>query len=124
MRARAPKIGPPQLRSRALPPRTRKTTTPRTGSTAAPATKVEVHLCIPDDQQQHLPARRRAPALLPRDVPMPRTGEVIYLSSTSAWVVRMVIHEWRNAFELRIEVWLEWVGSARHARAPGFSLTQ
>ncbi len=91
---------------------------------ATPSTKVQIHLCIPDEQERHLPVRRRAPQFLPRDVPMPRTGEVIYLSSTSAWVVRMVIHEWRTAFDLRIELWLEWVGSARHARAPGFTLTQ
>lgn len=87
-------------------------------------TTLQVHLCIPDDQEQHLPKRRRAPRFLPPDVPLPRVGEVIYLSSSSAWVVRMLIHEWRSASDLRIELWLEWIGSARHARTAGFSLTQ
>lgn len=87
-------------------------------------TEVQIHLCIPEDQERHLPKRRRAPLLLPRDVPLPRIGEVIYLSSSSAWTVSFVIHEWRSAGELRIELWMDWAGSARHARAPGFALTQ
>lgn len=87
-------------------------------------TNMTVHLCIPDDQERHLPKRRRAPHLLPRDVPIPVTGDVLYLSSSSAWLVRMRIYEWRSAHDLRIELWMEWVGSARHARAPGFALTQ
>ena len=93
-------------------------TTPRA------ATNVRVHLCIPDDQERHLPKRRRAPQFVPPDVPMPRVGEVIYLSSTSAWMVSRLIHEWTSAVDLRIEIWLEWVGSARHSRPPGFAMTQ
>ena len=85
---------------------------------------MRVHLCIPDDQEHHLPKRRRAPQFVPNDVPLPRVGEVIYLSSTSAWVVRIVIHEWHTAVDLRIELWLEWIGSARHSRPPGFEITQ
>lgn len=92
--------------------------------TAVPRTQVEIHLCIPDDQERHLPKRRRAPRLLPNDAPMPRTGEVIYLSSSSAWIVRMVIHEWRSPHDLRIELWMDWIGSARHARPAGFTITQ
>jgi hypothetical protein len=85
---------------------------------------VRIHLCIPDDQERHLPKRRRAPLYLPVDAPLPRHGEVIYLSSTSAWGVIMVIHEWRSPVDLRVEVWLEHVGAARHSRPSGFSLTQ
>jgi hypothetical protein len=85
---------------------------------------VTIHLCVPDDQERHLPKRRRAPPYLPPGVPLPRVGEVIYLSSTSAWGVELVVHEWRTPTELRIEVWLTHVGSARHLRPPGFSLTQ
>ena len=87
-------------------------------------TNISIHLCIPDDQERHLPKRRRAPHFLPLDAPLPATGDVIYLSSTSAWVVRMRIHEWRSPQDLRIELWLEWVGSARHARVAGFAITQ
>lgn len=98
-------------------------TTP-TASPASPATLVEIALCISDEQAVHMPKRRRAPPLWPRDVPMPRVDEVIYLSSSSAWAVRMVIHEWRNEHYLRIEIWLEWIGTARHARSAGFEVTQ
>lgn len=87
-------------------------------------TIVEVHLCISDEQEMHAPKRRRAPRFWPLDVPLPRVGEVIYLSSSSAWAVRTVIHEWRAQHELRIELWLEWIGSARHARTAGFAVTQ
>lgn len=86
--------------------------------------EVRVHLCIPDDQEKFLPGRRRAPAYLPPDVPLPRQGEVIYLSSSSAWGVAMVVHEWLSPRELRIELWLEHVNAARHTRPTGFSLTQ
>lgn len=86
--------------------------------------EVRIHLCIPDDQEQHLPARRRAPRYLPLNAPLPRQGEVIYLSSSSAWGVTMVIHEWLSPVELRIELWLEHVGSSRHARPTGFTVTQ
>lgn len=96
--------------------------TPPEGFSATP--RVTIHLCVPDDQERHLPKRRRAPQFLPSSVPLPRQGEVIYLSSTSAWGVTMVIHEWRAPTDLRIEVWLEHVGSARHARPSGFTLTQ
>jgi hypothetical protein len=95
---------------------------PRGGKDLAP--NVTIHLCIPDDQERHLPRHRRAPRYLPPTVPLPRQGEVIYLSSSSAWGVTMVIHEWRSQEDLHIEVWLEHVGSARHARPTGFTLTQ
>ena len=87
-------------------------------------TTITTHICIPDDQGWHLPKHRRAPHTLPHDVPVPRVGDVIYLSSTSAWLVNMRIYEWRGPQDLRIEIWLEWVGSARHARTAGFALTQ
>lgn len=85
---------------------------------------VRVHLCIPDDQEQFLPRRRRAPTVLPPHAPMPSRGDVIYLSSSSAWGVRVVVHEWRSPIDLRVQVWLEYMGDARYPRPPGFELTQ
>lgn len=85
---------------------------------------VSVHLCVPEDQARHLPKRRRAPHLLPRDVPLPRTGDVIYLNPQSAWGVQMVVYQWDTPDALRIEVWLEYVANSRHTRPSGFSLTQ
>lgn len=90
----------------------------------APAVNIAIHLCIADDQQRWLPKRRRAPHNLPANAPLPRMGEVIYLSSSSAWAVVMVIHEWLSVHDLRIEVWLEHVLGARHQRPSGFSITQ
>lgn len=86
--------------------------------------RVEIHFCVPTHQQKLLPARHRAPELLPTTAPIPRMGEVIYLSSSSAWGVSMVIHEWLSPGALRIELWLEHVGSAHQARPTGFQLTQ
>lgn len=91
---------------------------------AAMATKIEIHLCVPDDQQRHLPKRRLAPSRLPAQMPVPRQGDVIYLSSTSTWGVEMVIYQWTAPDQLRIEVWLSHVTSSLHARPSGFSLTQ
>jgi hypothetical protein len=85
---------------------------------------VSRHFCIPDDQERFLPGRRRAPRHLPPDAPMPRVGEIVYLSSSSAWLVVSVIHEWRNLRELRVEIWLEHVGAARLRRPLGSELTQ
>lgn len=85
---------------------------------------IEIHLCVPEDQEAHLPQRRRTPQFLPLNAPLPRKGDVIYLSSTSAWGVELVIHEWRSPDDLRIEVWLAYVGCARCGRRPGFELTQ
>lgn len=85
---------------------------------------VEVQLCVADDQEEYLPRRRRAPGTLPRNVPVPGIGDVIYLNSTSAWVVKLVIHEWRTPQYVHIGVWLEHVNSPRHGAPPGFALTQ
>ena len=76
----------------------------------------EVRLCVTDDQVPHLPQGQPVPTLWPRGAPLPRDGEVIYLTSTSAWVVRMVIHEFLPGGALRHELWIEWVGAARHCR--------
>lgn len=91
---------------------------------AAASPRIEIHLCVPDEEEHLLPKRRRAPRYLPISAPLPRKGEVIYLSSTSAWGVELVIHEWRSPVDLRVEVWLTHVGNARHRRPPGFELTQ
>jgi hypothetical protein len=73
---------------------------------------------IPDEQLQHLPDGQQVPNSMPPGSTLPRTGDVIYLTSTSAWAVRAVIHELLPGARVRIEVWLEWVGSARHRRDP------
>ena len=91
---------------------------------ALAAVTIEIRYCVPDDQERHLPRRRRHPAVLPANVPLPRAGEVIYLSSTSAWGVTMVIHEWRSSADLLVQVWLEYVSGARLRRPTGFHLTQ
>jgi len=96
---------------------------PNTNQTPSQDVSVQIHLCVPDDQTRFLPKRRRAPAYLPHNAPLPREGEVIYLSSTSAWGVAMVIHEWRNSHHLVVEVWLEYLQGARARRPTGFALT-
>lgn len=73
---------------------------------------------------RYLPKRVRAPDVLPDGAPLPRQGDVIYLSPSSAWAVQMVIHEWDSAESVRVEVWLDHVSSSRHGRPTGFSLTQ
>ena len=45
-------------------------------------------------------------------------GEVVYLSSTSAWAVAMVIYELLPGGHMRTEIWLEHVHAARHQRSP------
>lgn len=87
-------------------------------------TKITICFCVPEDQEFFLPKRRRAPGHLPPEAPLPRTGEYVYLSSSSAWQVMSVIHEWRSEVDLHIECWLEYVGSARHRRPAAFALTQ
>ena len=75
-----------------------------------------VHLCIPEEQVMHFPNGQAMPTW-PAGAPVPQAGEVIYLSSTSAWAVRIVIHEFMRG-SLRTEVHLEWIGAARHLRDP------
>jgi hypothetical protein len=85
---------------------------------------IRPHFCIPADQEVLLPKRRRAPVTLPAEAPLPRVGEVVYLSSTSAWTVSSIVHEWRSPHDLYIEIWLEYAGPARRARRPDFATTQ
>lgn len=87
-------------------------------------TQVTVHLCVPEDQKRYLPRRRLAPHMLPLDAPLPKQGDVLYLSTTSAWGVQMVVHQWVDVHTVRIEVWLQHVHSSRDARPTGFMLTQ
>lgn len=54
----------------------------------------------------------------PEGAALPRIGEVIYFTSTSAWGVAMLIHELLPGGRLRVEVWLEHVNAARHYRDP------
>lgn len=76
-----------------------------------------VRLCISEDQHAHLSHGQVLPSW-PAGAPLPRMGEVIYLTSTSAWGVAMVIHELLPGGHMRVEVWLEHVHAARHQRSP------
>ena len=78
-------------------------------------------------EEQHaalLPRRSRAPQYLPVNAPLPRKGEIIYLTSTSAWGVHGVVHEWIAHDELRITVFIEPLGRTHHVGRPEFALTQ
>ena len=88
------------------------------------ATAVQVQLCVPNDQEAHVPKRRRAPQFLPPNAPLPRIGEVIHLSSTSAWRVSLVLHEWHTPKDLHVQVWLDWIGPAHMQRPAEFAMTQ
>src|SRR5437868_2551569 len=86
--------------------------------------KPQVHVVyvIPEDQQPLAPKRRRAPAVM-EDVPLPRVGEKVHLSSTSSWSVTDVVHEWRSPIHLVVQVFLSYLGGAHDTREPGFELT-
>lgn len=88
----------------------------RTRGPAVPRTGVAVRYCFPDDQLPHVPENNRAPTQIPLSAPVPRTGDVVYLSSTSAWIVTTVIHEWRSPTDLIIEVWMDHLGGSRSSR--------
>ena len=81
-----------------------------------------VHLCIPDDQIAHFPQGQAIPTW-PLGVQPPRIGEVIYLTSTSAWVVSMVVNELVHGGGVRIEAWLDWIGASRHRRVAECTFT-
>lgn len=83
---------------------------------------VTVVYCVPDEQTHLLP--RRAPSALPGTVPVPRTGELVFLSSTSAWVVTAVVHDWRGPFDLVVQVWLHYSGGTPYAGRADFAPTQ
>jgi hypothetical protein len=91
---------------------------------AAEGLRIQTALCVPDDQQGHIPEDRTAPDLLPPGAPIPHVGEVICLSSSSLWVVQLVIHQWQTPTALRVEVWIEWLGSSPATRSPTVPVTQ
>ena len=64
----------------------------------------------------HFPSGQAMPTW-PAGVPVPQSGQVIYLTSTSAWAVGIVIHEFVRG-SVRTEVHLEWIGAARLLRDP------
>lgn len=80
-----------------------------------PAADWSVHVCIPDDQLANIPSGMAIPAW-PAGATLPRTGDVVYLTSTSAWGVMLVIHELVPG-GVRVEVWLEFVAESRHHRS-------
>jgi hypothetical protein len=83
--------------------------------------RFETRLCVPDDQIVHLPKGQVLSMHWPAGVPLPKSDEVIYLTSASAWRVRIVIHEFVPGGSIRSEIWIEWIGSARQCRIPEVS---
>lgn len=71
-----------------------------------------VRLYVPDDQVVHLTEGQGLP-VWPAGATAPRQGDVIYVSSTSAWGVALVVHEFQDDGSIAVQVWLEWVGAAR-----------
>lgn len=86
---------------------------------------ISIELRATDDSTEPLPRRRRAPRTLPITAPLPRIGEIIYLNSTSAWRVLMVVHEWLAPDHLVIVLWLTHAGATHHTSSPpAFAITQ
>ena len=103
----------PAAHPRVMPPAAQRD---RTAGLATNTGTSAVRLCIPDEQLHHLPEGQHVPDTLPPGSLLPRKGDVMYLTSTSAWSVEIVIHELLCGDRVRVEVWLTWIGSARHAR--------
>ena len=88
-----------------------------------PAITIEIRAT--EESDEPLPKRRRTPTRLPLTAPLPRVGEILYLNSTSAWRVAMVVHEWLASDHLTIVVWLTHLGHTHHSSAPPpFAVTQ
>ena len=86
---------------------------------------ISIEIRAVDESDAPLPKRRRTPRMLPITAPLPRIGEVLYLTSTSAWRVVMVVHEWLAPDHLTIVVWLTHAGSTHHTTPPpAFEITQ
>lgn len=82
-----------------------------------PPPRVRVRFRVPRDQAARLPPGPAA-ALLPASAPLPRAGEVLYLSNRSAWAVTVVIHEWRAPHDLRVELCMESIDPQPHQELP------
>jgi len=87
-----------------------------------PAIRIELRSL--DETAAPLPKRRQIPEALPFGAPLPRAGEIVYVSSTSAWRVRLVLHEWLSPSYLRIVVLVDYEGTTHHAPDVPFALTQ
>lgn len=77
-----------------------------------------------DEHAALFPKRRRAPFVLPTGAPVPRAGEMVFLTSTSAWGVLHVVHEILAGGELCVSVWLRYLGKTPYAERPDFVPTQ
>ncbi len=98
---------------------------PRAARAETGRTRLEVHLCVPDEDAPLLPDYMPLGAMrLPPGAPIPRVGEILYLSSTSAWCVETVVHEPLSPTSIRVEVWLTRVGAARCRRDERSGRTQ
>lgn len=77
----------------------------------------EAHLCIPEDQVQYLPPGQHVRTLWPSGAAIPKREDIVYLTSTSAWVVFIVVHELLDGGQdVRVELWLNWIGASRNSR--------
>jgi hypothetical protein len=81
-----------------------------------PAIRVELRSF--DEAAQPLP--RRGPRFLPPAAPVPQQGDLVYLTSTSAWRVRMLVHEWLALDTLHVHVIVEHVGATHHGNRASF----
>lgn len=81
---------------------------------------VQVHFRVPADQEQRLPA---AWAQLPHNAQLPRSGEVVTLSNRSTWAVTVVVHEWQQPAEPRVELCMEAIDGHLAGDAPPSAYT-
>lgn len=88
-----------------------------------PAIDIRGHFCVTDDLEHLVPKRKRTPRFLP-PAAIPAVNTYVQLSSRSMWRVVRHVQEWRNAHELRIQVWIEYEGPTHHAGRADFELTQ
>lgn len=100
----------------AVPTIANQSAAPEARSHSDASLTVEAAYCFPESELGHVPDYSPAPKALPPGAPLPRVGDTVYLSSSSAWTTIAVVHEWLSPFDLRIEVWLEHVGAARALR--------
>lgn len=87
-----------------------------------PAIRIELQAV--EESQMPLPKRRRTPHYLPLHAPLPRTGEIIYINSTSAWRVVLVVHDWLAPDDLHLLVVVEHAGAPHHGARRDFGVTQ
>lgn len=89
------------------------------GTLCQPAVRVEIESL--DDVTSPLPKRARR--FLPPGAPVPSRGDILYLTSTSAWRVHQVIHEWLGPSLLHVHLVCAHEGGTHYGDRANFSLT-